>query len=869
MKKFILLLSMAVCLFQPAFGKDVDPATAMSAAKHFIAYKAAMNTLVSRQQANVSLAYQCAAANASGAAGQTEATLYYVFNVNAGDGFVIISGDDIVTPILGYSDKGAYDGAKLPPAFRKWMEGCKQQILFAREKKLAATNEILARWDELLNPKGGMSASGSSAATVAPLLSTTWNQSPYYNALCPGGSVTGCTATAMAQIMKYWNYPATGAGFHSYKHAAYGTLSADFGSTKYDWTTMPSNVSSPNNAVATLMFHCGVSVDMDYSPTSSNSYIIISASPVTNCAEYAYKTYFGYDPATIHGYERKTYSDAAWKTLLKNELDNHRPVQYAGFGNGGGHTFVCDGYDANDFFHMNWGWGGQEDGYFILDALNPGSLGTGGGEGGYNSGQQAVIGIQPVKNNTGGSAVISMNSGIIVDPYPIKFGQSFTVTADVINSGNASFSGDYCAALFTSAGNFVDYIEIISTGSSPLQPGYHYTGGLTFTYSGTLTVPGTYIIGIYYRPTDGNWYLAGNTSFANPVYAAISGPANYLQQYSAIVATPLSFVQGQPASVNVNLYNTGNYTFYGQYQAALYDLNGKYVETIGTYNETTGLPSGYYYTAPYITFSTSAVKATPGTYILAIFMLESGSSNWYLVGSYYYATPINITVVEAPLLADPYEPNNTENTAFVPSINWNGNTADLRSTGANIHVNTDYDYYQLNLAPGYNYTITARVHDSNNSGDGNTYTVDVLLSYKTGGVWSDAYDDVLPGNIIVNGAGSVTFYVSPYFAGETGTYLLDVHVVRTPSTSVSAVPVSAIPFEIFPNPVGNTIQLRYSDHVQVKGMRIINSAGQVVDEIHSSFAPFTIDVSKLPIGTYFLEALDGEKNYSTKFIITR
>ncbi|MBL0031050.1 MAG: C10 family peptidase [Bacteroidetes bacterium] len=120
---------------------------------------------------------------------------------------------------------------------------------------------------------------------------------------------------------------------------------------------MPNNVSSSNNAVATLMYQCGVSVDMQYSPTGSNAYVISSMSPITNCAEYAYKTYFGYNATTLQGLQRVSYSFTAWKNLLKNELDNSRPIQYAGFGSGGGHTFVCDGYDASDFLSHELGLG--------------------------------------------------------------------------------------------------------------------------------------------------------------------------------------------------------------------------------------------------------------------------------------------------------------------------------------------------------------------------------------------------------------------------------------------------------------------------------------------------------------------------------
>ena len=147
------------------------------------------------------------------------------------------------------------------------------------------------------------------------------------------------------------------------------TLSANFGGTYYNWNAMPTYVNNPNEAVAELMYHCGVAVEMGYGPTVSGSYVIEDITPsIEQTCENAYKTYFGYNPDTLEGIIRsytdqngnlvENYSDSEWINLMKDELNNSRPIQYAGFGGGGGHTWVCDGYDSNDFFHMNWGWGG-------------------------------------------------------------------------------------------------------------------------------------------------------------------------------------------------------------------------------------------------------------------------------------------------------------------------------------------------------------------------------------------------------------------------------------------------------------------------------------------------------------------------------
>lgn len=703
-----------------------------------------------------------------------EIPVFYIFNVNDNSGFVIVTADDDVIPILGYSTTGNYSNANLPPAFKKLLENYKKQIQFVIVNDLKSDDVIKNKWSRL--DKGDPLNTDKNTKSVDPLLETTWNQSPYYNDLCPYDyqywqlTLTGCTATAMAQIMKYWNYPNTGVGIHSYNHPTYGTLTADFGSTTYNWTAMPNNVNSTNMSVATLMYHCGVSVEMNYGVLSSGAWVICDNGQHPYCAENAYKTYFGYNPNTIQGLKRENYTTTAWKNLLIEELDNNRPLQYVGFGLSSGHTFVCDGYNNSDFFHMNWGWGGQADGFFSIDDLTPLTHN-------YNSNQQAVIGIQP--QSGGSTSNIDMYSSITISPNPIDFYNAFTVNADVINSGNTSFNGDYCAAIFNEDGLFIDFVEILSTGGNPLPPGYHYTGGLTFLNNGLMMVPGNYIIGIYYRETGGQWQLAGNDNYDNPVNTSVTSPYNLLEQYSEIVATPTSFVQGQSANVNVNLYNTNDYTYYGQYQAAIYDFEGNFVETISILNETNGLPPGYTYSPPYLNFSTAEISAEPGTYLLTILEKEEGSPYWYFVGGSYFTTPVYIIVEEASLSADIYEPNNSLSASYNLPITFSGNTATNYTTGSNIHSDDDVDYYKINLDPGYDYNITARIHDSYNSGNGQTYTCDVLFAYNQEGSWSDYYDDIMPSTINVSDGGTLYFYVAPYFAGEKGTYLLDMIITRT------------------------------------------------------------------------------------------
>jgi hypothetical protein len=324
---------------------------------------------------------------------------YYVFNVNTNDGFVIIAADDAAHPIIGYSHEGQYILPEANTTFDFWMKERVREIAAIRSANVPADNLIAKEWSgNFFNPNSTnrtITSDNSINTVVTPLCQTTWNQSPNYNALCPGGSVTGCVATAMAQIMKYWNYPNTGTGSSSYCDCTsqgftmnYGTLTANYAAATYSWANMPNSLSGSNTAVATLMSHCGISVDMDYSPSGSGAWVITSDNPI--CAQNSYTTYFKYDPSSIQGLMRVYYTDPNWIALLENELNEKRLVQYAGYeSNGDGHTWVVDGYDASNNFHMNWGWGGYDNGYYSINLMNPNP---------YNFllGHEALIGIRPL-----------------------------------------------------------------------------------------------------------------------------------------------------------------------------------------------------------------------------------------------------------------------------------------------------------------------------------------------------------------------------------------------------------------------------------------------------------------------------------------
>jgi len=311
---------------------------------------------------------------------ETESHIY-VINLRPA-GFILLSGDDAAYPVLGYDFNSNWTGENIPVQLQEFLQSWQKQLSYIIKNQLRADDKSRDEWVRL-SVSIVEFVPQRNERDVAPLLTTTWGQEGYYNDLCPSNTPVGCVATAMSQIMKFWNFPITGSGSHSYNCPPYGTLSADFANTTYNWTDMPNQVSSPNLSVATLCYHAGVAVNMQYNPNGSGAY----STDVPN----ALRTYFKYASSTTY-YDKSSYSDANWASMLRGEFDNRRPVYYSGSGSSGGHAFVLDGYQSTDHFYVNWGWDGYYNGYYYLNNLNPG------GEN-FSSSQAAVMGIAPTQSN--------------------------------------------------------------------------------------------------------------------------------------------------------------------------------------------------------------------------------------------------------------------------------------------------------------------------------------------------------------------------------------------------------------------------------------------------------------------------------------
>ena len=368
MKKLFL----SFCLFVLGFGSlmagPVDQQQAQKLGAKFLG-----TTALAQKNADIQLDLVSVTAN-------RDATDYYVFNVTNGEGFVIIAADDRVKPILAYSTSGSYDPEHVSEGFAFTLNSFQEEIQYVREHDLSATPDIIAEWKSL-GETGSLNRGNQTRTVVGPLCQTLWNQNFPWNSQCPedeegsGGHVyAGCVATAMGMVMKFWEWPAQGTGSHTYNPQGYAQQSANYGETEYHFELMPNTLDSTSTEeeyfhIAQLLHHLGISVNMQYSGEGSGAY----SDDVPN----ALRSYFRYncdDHITNYSYWGwGGYTNEQWTQMLKDGgLDELLPLYYSGQDDSGagGHAYVCDGYDENDYFHINWGWSGRDNAWCPIGALN-------------------------------------------------------------------------------------------------------------------------------------------------------------------------------------------------------------------------------------------------------------------------------------------------------------------------------------------------------------------------------------------------------------------------------------------------------------------------------------------------------------------
>lgn len=484
---------------------------------------------------------------------------YYAFNLE--QGYVIVSGDDEMTELVGYAENGFFDAENVPPQMQLWLDGYAEYVAAVQSGKAKARKILL---------------SDSPSVVVEPLVTTKWNQDAPFNNFAPEYTddnnntqrcATGCAATAMAQIMKFHNWPEQGVGHYSYEHQSFGTISSNFSEHVYDWTNMIdrynngeySNVQA--DAVALLMKDCGVSLNMNYGPVSGAS--IYSYTP-------AFKNYFRYSSRTVN---RSGCETAEFTRIITDELQEGRPIIYCGTGEDGGHAFVVDGYDTNYFLHVNWGWGGYSDGYFDMNYMDPAGLGIGGGSGAFKWNQGIVL-ARPLKDGVELYEFIQqlcfvlfndVQGGIFCEQeMPANKGDDVTILLrNTANLSGESFFGSLNVGVFNDSGALVtmgneERIENNNGELLEFQSGSLYSVDLPMTLNTAGIADGNYIVRAMSKANGDVWRKFASTDCLNITVADgkvyLSAPTPNIS-LTGIGSYNGNVYKGNPFSVNITIHN--------------------------------------------------------------------------------------------------------------------------------------------------------------------------------------------------------------------------------------------------------------------------------------------------------------------------
>lgn len=484
---------------------------------------------------------------------------YYAFNLE--QGYVIVSGDDEMTELVGYAENGFFDAENVPPQMQLWLNGYAEYVAAVQSGKAKARKILL---------------SDSPSVVVEPLVTTKWNQDAPFNNFAPEYTddnnntqrcATGCAATAMAQIMKFHNWPEQGVGHYSYEHQSFGTISSDFSEHVYDWTNMIdrynngeySNVQA--DAVALLMKDCGVSLNMNYGPVSGAS--IYSYTP-------AFKNYFRYSSRTVN---RSGCETAEFTRIITDELQEGRPIIYCGTGEDGGHAFVVDGYDTNYFLHVNWGWGGYSDGYFDMNYMDPAGLGIGGGSGAFKWNQGIVL-ARPLKDGVEPYEFIQqlcfvlfndVQGGIFCkQEMPANKGDDVTILLrNTANLSGESFFGSLNVGVFDDSGALVtmgneERLENNNGELLEFQSGRLYSVDLPMTLNTAGIADGNYIVRAMSKANGNVWRKFASTDCLNMTVA--DGKVSLVSPTPNISLTGIgsyngNVYKGNLFSVNITIHN--------------------------------------------------------------------------------------------------------------------------------------------------------------------------------------------------------------------------------------------------------------------------------------------------------------------------
>ena len=495
----------------------------------------------------------------------TRQAAYYIFNAAADKGFVIVAGDDRLPAVLGYSDNGNYDASDVPPAMQEWLDGYAAQV-------------------EAITAGAQPEPRTASRAPIAPMLPVHWGQGIPYSVLLPhinGSSYAhayvGCVAVAMAQIMAYWQYPqrptTTIPGYTSNSGKTYQVVMPSLAPIDFDWANMHDTYYTNDStsdaclAVANLMLYSTTSLKSSFGLSSTGGYTRNIPSKLI--------TYFGYKNSARYIY-REDFTTQSWEDTIYSELAAGRPVAYGGNKQSAGHAFVCDGYDGEGRFHINWGWAGKSNGYFLLNLLNPSEEGIGSAAGayGYVKGQGAAIGLEPNYDGNEGTAAftfenLTMNSSNTTRSAASS-NFSVTVSGKFVNNTNVTSQFRQGWGLYNLEGELIEVLftrfstNVLGNGDSITvsRRAINFGAGIT---SGTYRIKPIY--SIYpaedYKPCIGSDVNYIEVTFNGTYSCNIKGygTAGTLTAYTVNSCTTSgTHNHGKPLTITLNVTNSGTST---------------------------------------------------------------------------------------------------------------------------------------------------------------------------------------------------------------------------------------------------------------------------------------------------------------------
>ena len=541
-KIFTLLLTVSLAMAcGTAWAETINDSQARSIAENFMASHQMQST-------NLQLVKKQGKFNAP--ATSTSAA-YYVFNAER-NGYVIIAGDDRVPSVLGYSDKGTFDAQDVPEALQDLLESYAEQIE-ALDQSIMAAPQFTA------------------GSAISPLLTCTWSQKGPYNHLLPfvngTRAVAGCVATAMAQVMYYWKWPAQPTmAIPEYTTSSLGIVMPELQPVAFNWDAMQDSyltsdtLSTEGLAAATLTLYAAQAAEMDFKDGSSGA--------VTTRSPYFLSTYFGYK-ASAHTLYRSNYTSQEWAEIIYNELTAGRPVIFSGSKKTGGHAFICDGYNGEGLYHFNWGWNGQSNGYFLLNVLNPDLQGTGSASGayGYIMSQAIIVGLEPGEGEN--EFAMTVSDVVLNSASTTREGTNFDFRASITgrfrNYTSQVIAARFGWGLFDENNNFME--RLYSSYTTGVKPGNYFTLSEKIVSFGEGITSGTYrIVPMYSEYGLDNWrpcvgadknYFEVTINGNECTITGYGSPAECNYTVNDITIEGLMH-NGRPIDINMNITNNGN-----------------------------------------------------------------------------------------------------------------------------------------------------------------------------------------------------------------------------------------------------------------------------------------------------------------------